>query len=507
MDKLSSGVSLAGLYSTLLDSKRANIAAKDKAALLEESQKPIQSAIKTTPNDNYSASYIGDFVKVAFEDERSKQLVSVNLSTRNLLRLISHFGGENNFFVRNDGVVRLNGDAQNFVSGWFDKVAYEMNLLGADTDKNGLISGDELANTFFYENPYVYGNAKKAEDVSIYTLTGGAKIAYDESDLRGVQIERVIDGSLNALLDGDKNMDGKITFVEHFGGKMMALGSVEMELKGGSNAGFNPFEFMLEELKKMLEELQQKLQKGLKSADKLKEKAATQGLQALNSMELELLKSQNPLDYERLKNGQNVALSGQNGAKNLGENLNLNEQNSALSSENLNLNEKKTRLSNQTQSDKNALNLSPQAEFDEQINKTGSESAEFKNENATNQNANFVSQNTTFTNQSTQFSRQNSNFASQSAKFQSENAEFKNENATNQNAQFTNKNKPLTKDLRQINELLSVLNNAANKSLLSSQSQNKLKALENLHSLASSLSKDLRAQIQAKSIKIVDFRV
>lgn len=420
MDKLSSGVSLAGLYSTLLDSKRANIATKDKVALLEESQKPIQSAIKTTPNDNYSASYISDFVKVAFEDERSKQLVSVNLSTRNLLRLISHFSGENNFFVRNDGIVRLNGDAQNFVSGWFDKVAYEMNLLGADADKNGLISGDELANTFFYENPYVYGNAKKAEDVSIYTLTGGAKIAYDESDLRGVQIERVIDGSLNALLDEDKNMDGKITFVEHFGSKMMALGSVEMELKGGSNAGFNPFEFMLEELKKMLEELQQKLQKGLKSADKLKEKAATQGLQALNSMELELLKSQNPLDYERLKSGQNAALSGQNGAKN----------------------------------------------FDEKTNKISSENAEF----------------------------------------QSENAEFKGENATNQNAKFASQNKPLTKDLRQINELLSVLNNATNKSLLSSQSQNKLKALESLHLLANSLSEDLRAQIQTKSVKIVDFR-
>lgn len=448
MDKLSSGVSLAGLYSTLLDSKRANIAAKDKAALLEESQKPIQSAIKTTPNDNYSASYIGDFVKVAFEDERSKQLVSVNLSTRNLLRLISHFGGENNFFVRNDGVVRLNGDAQNFVSGWFDKVAYEMNLLGADTDKNGLISGDELANTFFYENPYVYGNAKKAEDVSIYTLTGGAKIAYDESDLRGVQIERVIDGSLNALLDGDKNMDGKITFVEHFGSKMMVLGSVEMELNGSCSdaGGCNPFELMLEELKKLLEELQQKLQKDLKSADKLKEKAATQGLQALNSMELELLKSQNPLDYERLKNGQNAALSGQNGAKNLGENLNLNEKNS--------------RLSNQTQSNKNALNLNSQAKFDENISKTSGESAKFKNENA-----------------------------------------------TNQNTQFTNQNKPLTKDLRQINELLSVLNETTNKSLLSSQSQNKLKALESLHSLASSLSEDLRAQIQAKSVKIVDFRV
>lgn len=459
MDKLSSGVSLAGLYSTLLDSKRANIAAKDKAALLEESQKPIQSAIKTTPNDNYSASYIGDFVKVAFEDERSKQLVSVNLSTRNLLRLISHFGGENNFFVRNDGVVRLNGDAQNFVSGWFDKVAYEMNLLGADADKNGLISGDELANTFFYESPYVYGNTKK--DVSIYTLTGGAKIAYDESDLRGVQIERVIDGSLNALLDEDKNMDGKITFVEHFGSKMMALGSVEMELNGSCSdaGGCNPFELMLEELKKLLEELQQKLQKDLKSADKLKEKAATQGLQALNSMELELLKSQNPLDYERLKNGQNAALSGQNGAKNLGENLNLNEQNSAFSSENLNLNEKNSKLSNQTQSDKNALNLSSQAEFDEQINKTSGESAEFKNENA-----------------------------------------------TNQNTQFTSQNKPLTKDLRQINELLSVLNETTNKSLLSSQSQNKLKALESLHSLASSLSEDLRTQIQAKSVKIVDFR-
>ena len=69
-----------------------------------------------------------------------------------------------------------------------------------------------------------------------------------------------------------------------------------MELNGSCSdaGGCNPFELMLEELKKLFEELQQKLQKDLKSADKLKEKAATQGLQALNSMELELLKSQNP---------------------------------------------------------------------------------------------------------------------------------------------------------------------------------------------------------------------
>ena len=337
--KLPSGASVSGLYSTLIDSNRANIKAKDKMALIEENQKPIQSAIKTTLDDNFSASYLGDYIKVAFEDERSGQLVSVNLSTKNAINLILNFKGENNFFLRSDGILRLNGEVQNFVSGWFDKVAYDMNLLGADSDKNGLVEGRELNDTFLYLAPYIYGNAKKAADITNYTFAGGDKLSYKDTELRGLDIVRVIDASLNALLNEDKNADNKISFLEHFGSLKMALGNVEMQVNDGSNAEFDMLEFILEQLKKMLQEM---LEKMLENGISPESKATQQGLQALSATELELFKNQNPAEYERLKNEQAYTefndFNGESGLNDRGLNSNLDEINGGNLG--LNLNEK-----------------------------------------------------------------------------------------------------------------------------------------------------------------------
>ena len=332
--KLSSGANLSGLYSTWTSSERANIATKDRAALIEESQKPFQNTIKTSPNDTYSISHLGkNYIKVAFEDAKSGQMVTTNLSISNAVNLILTFRGENNFFLRNDGILRLNGEAQNFVSGWFDKVAYDMNLLAADSDKNGLVDGQELNDTFLYLAPYIYGNAKKVADITNYTFAGGDKLSYNTSVGWN---ESTIEEVLNGFLKYDENSDNKISFLEQFGSLKMALGNVEMQVNDGSNAEFDMLEFILEQLKKMLQEM---LEKMLENGISPESKATQQGLQALSAAELELFKNQNPAEYERLKNEQAYTeFNGESGLNDGGLSENLDEINGGNSSVNLNKN-------------------------------------------------------------------------------------------------------------------------------------------------------------------------
>lgn len=84
------------------------------------------------------------------------------------------------------------------------------------------------------------------------------------------------------------------------------------------------------------------LEEALESATKLENKALEQGLSALSAIELELFKSQNPLEYERLKNEQknlkNLIMNEQNLSKNSQENSNLNDIKSQKSAGNLNEN-------------------------------------------------------------------------------------------------------------------------------------------------------------------------
>ncbi len=88
--------------------------------------------------------------------------------------------------------------------------------------------------------------------------------------------------------------------------------------------------------------LQEMLEEALESATKLENKALEQGLSALSAIELELFKSQNPLEYERLKNEQknlkNLIMNEQNLSKNSQENSNLNDIKSQKSAGNLNEN-------------------------------------------------------------------------------------------------------------------------------------------------------------------------
>ncbi|MDE7317370.1 MAG: hypothetical protein K2N12_06535 [Helicobacter sp.] len=58
-----------------------------------------------------------DSVAVMFNDPKTNERVTLNLSKENLERLKSQFDSHD-FYARSDGAIRLNGKAEAFVSGW-----------------------------------------------------------------------------------------------------------------------------------------------------------------------------------------------------------------------------------------------------------------------------------------------------------------------------------------------------------------------------------------------------
>lgn len=349
MLELRSGVKIVRENANFLTSNRQNIATKDKETLLNED---LKNAIKTAFSDEDSSSYLGkDLVKIAFEDGTSGQLVSMNLSTLNAARLAKNFD-KSDFVLRNDGVLRLTGEAQNFISGWFEKAAYDSNLLAADSDKNGLVDSKESLKSFIYRAPYLQGDSPNPKNITRFTLYGGEKIAY-------FGCERTIEGNVNSMLGFDKNADNAISFSEFFGGDEWIMNEATSVLNSGGDAK--------EMINDIINKLKKELMKSLKNDDEnSKEKAISQGLNALTSAELAEFASQNPFEFkmlqskEKLENlalnlGLNLASNGEISGENLGLNL---ASNSRISSENLVLNSSKNSVLNSEISSENlALNL------------------------------------------------------------------------------------------------------------------------------------------------------
>lgn len=357
MLELRSGVKIVRENANFLTSNRQNIAAKDKETLLNED---LKNAIKTAFSDEDSSSYLGkNLVKIAFEDGTSGQLVSMNLSTLNAARLAKNFD-KSDFVLRNDGVLRLTGEAQNFISGWFEKAAYDSNLLAADSDKNGLVDSKESLKSFIYRAPYLQGDSPKPKNITRFTLYGGEKIAYYFG------CERTIEGNVNSMLGFDKNADNAISFSEFFGGDEWIMNEATSVLNSGGDAK--------EMINDIINKLKKELMKSLKSEDEnSKEKAISQGLNALTSAELAEFAAQNPFEFkmlqskEKLENlalnlGLNLASNSEILRENLVLNLASNSENLVLklvsSSENLISNSAlNSKISSENLSENSALNL------------------------------------------------------------------------------------------------------------------------------------------------------
>lgn len=285
--KVANDVQIIGLNDALTYSKRANIASKDFQSLKEEELKQ---------EDFLSVLNHSEGIRVIFQDEESSKFVSLNLTKSNFARIIKYFNQKDNYFLREDGAIRLNGAAQNFVAGWFKNAAYDLNYLKADADKNGLIQGKENEKLYLYNDViYTPDNPKGGpNDVirQLYLQGGGKILANDD-------MERELDEALNALLAFDKNADRKISILEREGSRERVIAKAKIIFDNPSSISKE----ILEKLKRKIKEIENASDEAEEKNDAthIKNKALEQGLSALNMSELLKLKEQYPEEYEQLK--------------------------------------------------------------------------------------------------------------------------------------------------------------------------------------------------------------
>jgi hypothetical protein len=159
---------------------------------------------------------------VIFADPINGNLVKLNLSNENINKLKKHFGGgEDNFYERKDRTLRLNGEVEAHVSGWFGDIAYKREFLQADADKDGKLSKEEYNNT---KNEFIgQGEAHgvgeniisiKEQITEQYVSVSASTrlVKYDQTGKQSSSIEE----ELNRTLKANSNIDSYISLQEAY---------------------------------------------------------------------------------------------------------------------------------------------------------------------------------------------------------------------------------------------------------------------------------------------------
>lgn len=161
-----------------------------------------------------------------FNDPKSGSRVTLSLSQENFAKLQAHFSSSD-FYQRQDGVVRLNGNAEAFVAGWFGDVAYRQNYLAADSDKNGRIGDTEtknLKNSLFSTGQFALdGNAPTIE----LAISGYAAFDARFDSNKPMTIEY----ALNVMIQKDKNLDGKLERLGEYETENEAIANVQTRIQ------------------------------------------------------------------------------------------------------------------------------------------------------------------------------------------------------------------------------------------------------------------------------------
>ena len=216
-------------------------------------------------------------VKVIFED-KNKNLIALNLSEENFKSLQENFGSYTNYIPKENGSIRLNAEAQNFVASWFETA---LNL------------SNEKINSNFYQNntKMFFKKNSPAINKSLQSL------GKSEGDV--INNNASITQRLNFLIEKDVNKDGKIELGEE---KPKSTKDLLSELKESlDNKTIDPQTNNDKKTKKT----------NKKEEEDLLEKAQEKGLSTLSANEQEKLKTQNPKEFEKLqeKSLQNLSLN------------------------------------------------------------------------------------------------------------------------------------------------------------------------------------------------------
>jgi hypothetical protein len=168
----------------------------------------------------HTTTQADDAKPTTFIDPVTKKYVIASLENETLDKLRGHFGTDN-VIEKEDGGIRLTGEAEAFVSGWFADIAYKREFLTADANSDGQLSEDEHNNTrndFVVEGMAVIELLEKEERL----LAVGEKVvdnyvkALNNNGYRELQNASSLDDELNNTILLDSNFNGKMTLEEAY---------------------------------------------------------------------------------------------------------------------------------------------------------------------------------------------------------------------------------------------------------------------------------------------------
>ncbi|HIC5268056.1 TPA: hypothetical protein ACW5F7_000879 [Campylobacter coli] len=224
------------------------------------------------------SSLNSDGVKVVFENKQG-ELIALNLSDENYSSLQKNFGSYTNYVARNDGSIRLNGEANQFVSNWFESVKDNFGSLNSNLN-----------------------NKQQSVKLNFNTSTlqqSMQNLGFKTSDEK-ISDDANIEEKLNFFIDKDVNKDGK---VDDSDVKEPSMREILSDIKEASGGGANAMKTIdPQKINKKDDSGVTIKEKDEKDDKDLLEIAKEKGLSALSADEQAKLKASNPQIFEELQN-------------------------------------------------------------------------------------------------------------------------------------------------------------------------------------------------------------
>ncbi|EAJ8892738.1 hypothetical protein NYK30_000069 [Campylobacter coli] len=221
------------------------------------------------------SSLNSDGVKVVFENKQG-ELIALNLSDENYSSLQKNFGSYTNYVARNDGSIRLNGEANQFVSNWFESVKDNFGSLNSNLN-----------------------NKQQSVKLNFNTSTlqqSMQNLGFKTSDEK-ISDDANIEEKLNFFIDKDVNKDGKVDGSDV---KEPSMREILSDIKEASGGGANAMKTIDPQKINKKDDKENNIKE--KEDEDLLQKAKEKGLSALSADEQAKLKASNPQIFEKLQN-------------------------------------------------------------------------------------------------------------------------------------------------------------------------------------------------------------
>ncbi|MBS4313458.1 hypothetical protein CVU9913_03065 [Campylobacter vulpis] len=248
-----------------LNSSSASVIKKEILALKQEEQDKIKVDDISSVNSGF---------KVVFENKKG-ELMAVRINEENYQNLQNHFSSYTNYIARNDGSIRLNGEANAFVAEWFEKVS---NVL---FNPSSLNQGEKSSNITINFN----------QNTLLETM--GNLALKDENNLENANLEE----KLNFALEKDINKDGNVNELDV---KKESLSEILRGLKEASGGGANATKMIDPQKNEQNDDDEAKIKEKDEEKTPL-EKALEEGFASLSAEEKAKLESSHPQKFKEFQ--------------------------------------------------------------------------------------------------------------------------------------------------------------------------------------------------------------